>query len=610
MTQDLLLGLAGIIALGIAAQWLAWRLRIPSILLLLTFGILVGPVANLLHPDDLFGPLLPPLVSLAVAVILFEGGLSLKVRELRAIGGDLLRLTTIGALVTWLVSVTAAHFLLNFDWPLAAMIGAILVVTGPTVIGPLLRHLRLGGRAGAVLKWEGIVIDPLGATLAVLTFAVVQAGGWHGGAAAAGRALALTVFIGGGLGLLGALLLVVPLARYWVPDSLHGAVALTLVVCVYSLGRFFQEGAGLLGVTVMGVCLANQRQVAIRHLIEFKEHLTVLLVSGLFIVLAARLRVPDLDALDPVRSLLFVAVLILVARPAAVLLSTLGSSMTWREKAFLCWMAPRGIVAAAVSSVFALMMVNAKVPQAERMPPVVFLVIVVTVAVYGLSAAPLARRLGLASPNPQGVLFVGARPWVREAANALRTAGCPVLVADSNPAAVSAARLLGLPTYYGSILGEHALNEIEFRDFGRLLAVTPNDEVNSLACLRFIEIFGRREVYQLPFGAPTEGRHEAVSLEQRGRLLFGAKMDNAHMIDRFGETPVVKTTRLTKEFDYAAFQTLHGESVLPLFLIRAGGEVALFTADSPPTPQVGDVLISLARPADESTQRAAHEVSG
>jgi NhaP-type Na+/H+ or K+/H+ antiporter len=610
MTQDLLLGLAGIIALGIAAQWLAWRLRIPSILLLLTFGILVGPVANLLHPDDLFGPLLPPLVSLAVAVILFEGGLSLKVRELRAIGGDLLRLTTIGALVTWLVSVTAAHFLLNFDWPLAAMIGAILVVTGPTVIGPLLRHLRLGGRAGAVLKWEGIVIDPLGATLAVLTFAVVQAGGWHGGAADAGRALALTVFIGGGLGLLGALLLVVPLARYWVPDSLHGAVALTLVVCVYSLGRFFQEGAGLLGVTVMGVCLANQRQVAIRHLIEFKEHLTVLLVSGLFIVLAARLRVPDLDALDPVRSLLFVAVLILVARPAAVLLSTLGSSMTWREKAFLCWMAPRGIVAAAVSSVFALMMVNAKVPQAERMPPVVFLVIVVTVAVYGLSAAPLARRLGLASPNPQGVLFVGARPWVREAANALRTAGCPVLVADSNPAAVSAARLLGLPTYYGSILGEHALNEIEFRDFGRLLAVTPNDEVNSLACLRFIEIFGRREVYQLPFGAPTEGRHEAVSLEQRGRLLFGAKMDNAHMIDRFGETPVVKTTRLTKEFDYAAFQTLHGESVLPLFLIRAGGEVALFTADSPPTPQVGDVLISLARPADESTQRAAHEVSG
>jgi NhaP-type Na+/H+ or K+/H+ antiporter len=598
MTQHILLGLAGIVALGIAAQWLAWRLRIPSILMLLTFGIVVGPVTKLLSPDDLFGPLLPPLVSLAVAVILFEGGLSLKVRELRAIGGDLLRLTTIGALVTWLVSVSAAHFLLNFEWPLAAVIGAILVVTGPTVIGPLLRHLRLGGRAGAVLKWEGIVIDPVGATLAVLTFAVVQAGGWHGGAADAGFALAKTVVIGGGLGLLGAVLLVVPLARYWVPDSLHSAVALAAVVGVFSLASASQEGAGLLAVSVMGVCLANQRLVAVRHLIEFKENLTVLLVSGLFIVLAARLRLADLEALEPLRSLLFVAVLILVARPAAVLLSTLGSTMTWREKLFLCWMAPRGIVAAAVSSVFALLMVNAHIPQAEEMPPVVFLVIVVTVAVYGLSAAPLARRLGLASPNPQGVLFVGARPWVREAAAALRAGGCPVLMADSNWAAVSAARLLGLPTYYGSILGEHAINEIEFRDFGRLLAVTPNDEVNSLACLRFIEIFGRREVYQLPFGALAEGRREAVSLEQRGRLLFGTGVDHVRMVARFGETPAVKTTRLTKEFDYAAFQALHGESVLPLFLIRANGEVTLFTADSPPTPQAGEVLISLARAAE------------
>ena len=156
-----------------------------------------------------------------------------------------------------------------------------------------------------------------------------------------------------------------------------------------------------------------------------------------------------------------------------------------------------------------------------------------------------------------------------------------------------------MPTYYGSILGEHALNEIDFKDFGRLLAVTPNDEVNSLACLRFIEIFGRREVYQLPFAAPAEGRREAVSLEQRGRLLFGAGMDYAHMVERFGETPSVKATHLTKEFDYKAFQALHGESVLPLFLMRASHEVAMFTVDNPPIPQAGEVLISLARAADE-----------
>ena len=192
------------------------------------------------------------------------------------------------------------------------------------------------------------------------------------------------------------------------------------------------------------------------------------------------------------------------------------------------------------------------------------------------------------------MIFVGARPWVREAAAALAAEGCPVLLADSNWAAVSAARLAGLPTYYGSILGEHALNEIDFRDFGRLLAVTPNDEVNSLACLRFIEVFGRREVYQLPFGAPAEGRREAVSLEQRGRLLFGPGMDHAHMIERLGEAPAVKTTRLTKEFDFAAFRALHGEAVVPLFVVRAGGEVIVFTADGPPVPQAGEVLISLA----------------
>ncbi len=505
-----------------------------------------------------------------------------------------MRLTTVGVLVTWCVGLAAARFLLGFEWPLAALLAAILVVTGPTVIGPILRRLHLGGRAGAVLKWEAIVIDPIEATLALLTFVVARAGGWHGGTAEAALALLRTVLVGGGLGLLGAALLVLPLARYWIPDALHGAVALAAVFLVFAAANALQEEAGLLAVTVMGVGLANQRLAPIRHLVEFKENLTVLLVSCLFILLAARLRPGDLYALD-VRSLLFLAVLVLIARPAAVLLSTVGSKMTWQEKLFLCWMAPRGIVAAAVSSVFAQAMADAGVAQAERMPPVTFLVIVGTVALYGLAASPLARRLGLAQPNPQGVLFVGARPWVREAAAALAAEGCPVLAADSDWANVSAARLAGLPTYYGSILGEHALNEIAFRDFGRLLAVTTNDEVNCLACLRFIEVFGRGEVYQLPFGATAEGRREAVSLEQRGRLLFGTEMGNDQLAERVGEAPSIKATRLTREFDYQAFRALHGDAVVPLFLVRPGGEVSVFTADAALAPQAGQLLISLAR---------------
>lgn len=205
MTLYFVVGLSAVVGLGVAAQWAASRLRIPSILLLLTFGIAAGPLTGLLHPDDLFGPLLLPVVSLSVAVVLFEGGLSLKLRELRQIGGDLLRLTTVGVLVAWLLTAAAARYVLGFDWPLAALLGAILVVTGPTVIGPLLRHLRLGGRVGAVLKWEGIVIDPLGAMLAVLVFVVARAEGRHGITLEVFANLGRTALVGGGLGAGGGL---------------------------------------------------------------------------------------------------------------------------------------------------------------------------------------------------------------------------------------------------------------------------------------------------------------------------------------------------------------------------------------------------------------------
>jgi hypothetical protein len=288
-----------------------------------------------------------------------------------------------------------------------------------------------------------------------------------------------------------------------------------------------------------------------------------------------------------------------------VLLSAAGSRLGWRERLFLCGMAPRGIVAAAVSSVFALEMVAAGYGQAERMLPVTFLAIICTVALYGLGAVPLARRLGLARPNPQGVLIVGAHPWARELAGALLGEKIAVLLVDSDWSNLSAARLAGLPTYYGSILGEHALTELDFSELVRLVALTSNDEVNSLACLRFVEVFGRREVYQLPFAAATEGRREAVSLEQRGRLLLGPGATFAHLAERLGLDPAAKVTRLTKEFGYDAFQAQHGAAVVPVVLIKENGEVALFTADAPPLPQPGDALISLGPRAVPQPQEEA-----
>jgi NhaP-type Na+/H+ or K+/H+ antiporter len=597
MTHHILIRLASILVLGVSAQWLAWRLRLPALLLLLAVGLVAGPATGFLDPDGLLGPLLPPLVSLAVAVILYEGGLSLKLRELRDVGPVVLKLVTAGVLITWLASAAAAWLLLDFDWPLAVLLGAILVVTGPTVVSPMLRRLRLGGRVGSALRWEGIVIDPLGAVLAFLVAGFVRSTSTTAMAAEAAGELVRLVLVGAGLGAAGAALLVTAIRRSWVPDSLHNALSLGVVVAAYTAGNVLQQKAGLLAATLMGVALANQRVVAVRHLVEFKENLVVLLLSALFIVLAARLRPEELRFFD-LRYLAFLAVLVFIVRPAAVLVATAGSSLSGRERLFLAGMAPRGIIAAAVAPVFALDMAAAGDARGARLVPVTFLVILGTGALYGLSAGPLARRLGLARPHPQGVLIAGANGWARALAAALQAQGCPVLLVDSLREHVSAARLEGLPAYHGSILAERTLEEIDFRDLGRLVALTPREEVNALACLRFTEFFGRREVYQLPFESLGSGRRETVAWEQRGRLLFGPGMTFARLVERFGSRPVVRATPLTAVFDIVAFEKQNGGTALPLALVRGGGAVVKFFTDGTTLPAAaGDVVLSAMEPA-------------
>jgi NhaP-type Na+/H+ or K+/H+ antiporter len=591
MEQHYLVGLASIVVLGVAAQWLAWRLRIPSILLLLAFGIIAGPVTGFLNPDALLGNLLLPVVSLSVAVILFEGGLSLRLSELKQMGGVFIRLVTLGVAVSWVIIAVAAHWLIGLEWPLAAVFGAILVVTGPTVIGPMLRHLRLGGQVGSILKWEGIVIDPLGAMLAVLVFAVVRVEGVSQAASQFVYGFALTALVGTGLGVLAAFAFVVPLRRYWLPDSLQNAASLAAVFGVFSLANALQAESGLLAVTVMGIGVANQRHVTIRHVVEFKENLRQLLVSGLFLILAARLRLADFRSLD-LGCFAFLAILVLVARPATVWISALGSKLSWRERLFLAAMAPRGIVAAAVTSVVALELSAAGMKQADRLTPITFLVIIGTVLLYGLGAPPLARKLGLAQPNPQGVVLVGAHPWARAIATALKGEGLPALLVDSDWSNISAARQAGLSTFFASILAEHTLNEMDVAEMGHLLAVTPNDEVNSLACLRFIDVFGRRGVFQLSFAPRAQGRREAVSLDQRGRFLFQADTTYMHLVERFSEDPILRATRLTKEFGYEDFCKLNGSDSLPLLLISESRALLPFTVVDPPLPQPGQTLIS------------------
>ncbi len=593
--EDRLLGLGLIAGLGVSGQWLAWRLQVPSILLLLGLGFLAGPVLGLLQPDALFGDLLFPIVSLSVGLILFEGGLSLRLGDLRHIGGSLWNLVTLGALVTWALATWAAQTLLDMPLSTALLLGSILVVTGPTVVGPLLRHVRPVGKVAAVAHWEGIVIDPVGAVLAVLVFEAIGAA--HADSfvqAARGVVLPLveTAVIGTVIGGLAAFAALQALRRYWVPDYLQNPVLLMAVSSAFVLSNLVREESGLFTVTLMGVLLANQRAVPVQHIVEFKENLRVLLIASLFILLAARVSFAEFRELGW-RGLVFVGFLIVVVRPLAVLVSTLGSSLNLRERAFLAWLAPRGIVAASVASVFALRLGDA----GRGLVPATFLVIALSVAVYGLTLPFVARRLRLSNPSPQGVLFVGAHPAARAIAKAVKGAGFPVLLVDNNAGHVSAARLEGLPTAFTSILSEHALNLLDQSGLGRLVAMTSDDEVNALATLHFREVFGRAELYQLPPRRAGSRRTDTAPAHLRGRYLFGPDTNYDALEARFARGEVAKATRLSAEFDYEDFRGKYGEAALPLFLVTETELLRVVVAGESLAPKPGQLLISLVDPA-------------
>ncbi len=597
MVEHTLVSLSAVVVLGIAAQWLGWRIRIPPILLLLVFGILAGPVFGWIKPGELLGALLYPVISLAVALILFEGGLSLSLKEFRAIGGVMAWMVTLGAAITWLIGAVAAHWVLGLAWSLAILLGAVLVVTGPTVIGPMLRFIRPTGRSGAILKWEGIVIDPLGAMLAVLVFQVIIYSGTEHGLVVATTVLK-TVAFGALFGLLGALSMVLCLKHELVPDYLQNPVAVMFVVGIFTGANALQPESGLLAVTLMGFAMANQKVVPVQHIIEFKENLGVMLISTVFILLAAHIKAENVTQLGWA-SPLFVLVLVLVARPAAVFASTLGSKLSLNEKLFLSWMAPRGIVAAAVASIFALRLEEVGLPGSDELVSQTFLVIIGTVALYGLTAPLVARRLGLAKAQPQGVLFLGGRFWVREMAKALAEEGFPVMLVDNSRHNVSAAHMAGIPASYASIFADNVLDRVEISGIGKLMAMTSNDDVNSLAALHFAHLFGRSQVFQLI--PEDEKLLEAQSRHLRGRFLFAKGVTHESLTQRFTGGATVKKTRLSEEFDFEALTARYAGQVLPLFLITEGGELRVFSADGKIKPQAGQTLISLVMPEAETT---------
>ena len=603
MHEELLVQATSIIALGVAAQWIAWRFNLPSILVLLTFGFIAGPITHLLDVEAVLGELLFPVVGLSVAVILFEGGLSLRLRDLLDVGGAgvLRRLLTVGVVITWFGVAGSAWLFIGLPFDLSLLLGAILVVTGPTVITPLLNQIRPSKRVGSILMWEGIVIDPVGAVLAVLMFEAIREG--EGGLEVVILGFEITAVIGLGLGFAAARLLLWLVGNHHIPEFLENPIALLLVLSTFTVSNILQPESGLLTVTVLGVVLANQdfeifgqrlggkHSMSIQHIIEFKEILQVLLVSSLFIILSARIELEDFTALG-FGTIIFIAVLVLVLRPLVAFVATWGSPLSRAERFFIAWMAPRGIVAAAVASVFVLELTEAGREDAARLSPIVFSVIIATVVIYGLSARPLAVRLGLVAESPQGTLIVGAHDWSRQIAQVLHEAGFQVLVVDTNYANIHQTRMLGLPVYYGSIMSDQAQLEMDLSGIGRLLALTSNDNVNALACLKYQRIFGRDHAYQLSSETPG-GRQERIGSEFSGHILFGDDVNFAALERRFTDSWQLKTTPITTDFTQADYYRTYGHDAIFLFTIPRPERLNVVTHGEEPDLNPGTTVIAL-----------------
>lgn len=582
--SELLIGIAAIFVLGVGAQWIAAKLNTPSILPLLILGFIAGPVTGLVRPDEMFGDLLFVIVPLAVGVVLFEGGMTLSISEIRSHHGVVRRLITTGVLVTWGIAAGAAIIILNLSSGMAVLFGAVIVVSGPTVVGPLLRAVRPRPRVRTVLNWEGILIDPVGATLAVIVFGILIVGG--GSLTGVLGGLLSTLGVGAIVGLIGAVAMVLLLKGYLIPDRMQASVALAAIVTAFVVSDFIRPESGLLAVTLMGIVLANQPFVPVDRIVAFKETLRDLLIAALFIVLAARLEMEDVLSVG-FSEVLFLAVIVLLARPLTVFISTLGSDLTVRERLFVAWVAPRGIVAAAVASVFAIPLEAQGIADADRLVPLTFFVIVGTVALYSLTAKVVGRLLGVVDERPGGLTIVGANPVARAIARAVADAGVEVQLIATNHSELTKARIEGLHAVRASVL-----DQVSEEATGILLIATPNDEFNTLAAIRAVESRDRAHVYQL---APSGGSDTAAA-RPRARLFVSPELTFITASEAMLAGGTFRGTALTEQFTFEDYRERHGGRATPLFLVERERLVGVFSADSSLTPAPGQTLVSLITP--------------
>lgn len=586
--------LAGIIILGIFAQWIAWRVKVPAILPLILIGLLVGPLSTqwtekgqkLLEPtwDEALGKGIFPqeylfyFVSLAIGIILFEGGLTLKRKEIRGVGSAILRLVTIGSFITLLGAGLAAHFIMNLSWPISFLFSALIIVTGPTVIAPILQNVNLNRNVATVLKWEGILIDPIGALAAVLVFEFIRSA--DGGMEFTSHALISffrTLLIGIALGAISGYTLYQIIKNEWVPHYLLNVFTLAYVLMVFVFSDILEHESGLLSVVVMGMVMGNLDVPRINEILSFKESLSILLISMLFILLAANIDMSDLELiLNNWRSFALFGFVALILRPIVVFASTHDSDLKFKEKLFISWVGPRGIVAAGIASLFGITLVGNEVEGAEYITPLVFMIVLGTVILNATTARFAARILGVTLNASNGILIIGSNIASRALAKYLHHNNRHVVIVDNNEANIKKASEAGLEAFVTNIYIDDLSDHIELTDIGYLLAMTSSGDVNNYAAKKFEQLFGERGTYRIM--SPDESRNEQL-LPNSGLLSYSSDYLKISEVARdfpdFHEVPV----RSLEELKKLVAELSQDRSCVPLFTKTADGELTLLPKD-------------------------------
>lgn len=585
-TDQILLGLGLVIVLAVGSQLVARRLRIPAIVVLLPAGFVAGIATDDVNPEDLLGDLYQPFVSLAVGVILFEAGLRLSFDEI-ALGAHKVvwRLVVVGVVVTGIgVAVTVALLFADMSNGVALQIGAILVVSGPTVVLPLLAFIRPARTVRSALKWEGVVVDPVGALLGVLVFHLVSSG-WQPGE------YLLSIAVGVAVGAAGAAVLLLLLRELHLNEP-RAAVLATLMVVVAAIvaADLLREDAGFVAATIMGIAVGNQRmidparRVDISLTREFQETLVQLLIGVLFVLIAASVSPSELEAVLP-EALVLVAVMVLLLRPAVVALATLRSALTWRERGFVAWMAPRGIVAGATASAFGLELEEDGLAGADLVLPIVFVVIFSTVVLYGLTAPPVARWLHVAGKQRGLVLVVGGHGWARELAVALENAGVAVRMWVGPAADQVAAREAGLEADRGRMMVDAVEREAELEEVTDVLLVTRSDDFNALAAADLRAEVGHGHVFRV---APEPEQPDLAPPAGEGGILGSSALTFGEIARRLaaGHRFVVWPVEETGVADL-------GEG-LALFAVSPDGRLSVAVEGAPLSVRADGTIVVLA----------------